>query len=527
VSGIYTHMKTEQESNPDSNIDFSVVIALLNHGGHWQESIRSWACEQDYPRDRYEVIVVSNGKRSIEKDVKELLSQHDSVIVCDLTDEMSVYDYGMRKGRGKFLFFAEAHSVGMPNCLTEMMNYLVETGRPGAMCQSFGAWKSYVGGLQEQVFQDENAVFGAGDHWHRIALRGTAILKSVYLQFGGFPKKYSNFADRYFDIELFRHDMRLGFAHKSVVKHHNVTGYAHLEFSIRLFTHGECEYREDFSDRQCEIYIGASKPWRERFFYDPVIARLRFHALRKIVARKLFQQTLTKSNIEMIPALIDAGLASALGVEWPLLRTRVETKLWKISTRILHALGSKKLVRPAFQRYFQTKLVDFYRYEYIAKNPPQLKCPSLLSFPMDTDLDDSLVDFHSIEQNESGKHYRWTQPISVLNTKLPIGNYILELEDAKCRPPDRNPNLSIFFNQHELESLPSQPAESILRFKISSNQFSNSEFQHLILISDCFQPSRHGSIDTRRLGIPIAKIEFRPVAAKSNTTREQTQLQTV
>lgn len=525
------HIRKQQAANhnptEEPEFDFSVVIALLNHGGHWEESIRSWAREQNYPRDKYEVIVVSNGKRAYEADVKKVLQEHDTLLICDHEAELDVYDYGLRKARGKVLFLAEAHSVGNPDCLTEMMNYLKESGRPGAMCDSYGAWKSYVGGLQEDVFQDENAIFGAGDHWHRIALRGTAILKSVYLQFGGFPRRYSMFGDRWFDIELFRNDVRLGFAHKSQVKHYNVSGYAHLDFSVRLFTYGECEYREDFSDSHCEKYIGPSKPWRERFLYHPAIAQLRYIALKKTVAQRIFHRALLKSAITAIPALINAKIISTFHARWPRLIALLNTQLWQLSTQILYWTRSKKLARQAFQQYFQSKLVDFYRYDYICKNPPKISCSPRLSFPMYSDLDDHLIDFHSMEKTEDGKYFRWTHPTSVINTKLPAGNYVLELEDAGCRPIHLEPNLAIFFNEHKLESLPRQQEEKVLRFKVDRQHFSASEFQHLILISDCFKPSRYGSVDTRSLGIPIAKVELHPIVAKGASLQEISEAQMV
>ena len=449
------------------------------------------------------------------------------MLVCDLEAELDVYDYGLRKARGKILFLAEAHSVGNPDCLTEMMKYLKESGRLGAMCDSYGAWKSYVGGLQEQVFQDENAIFGAGDHWHRIALRGTAILKSVYLQFGGFPRKYSMFGDRWFDIELFRNDVRLGYAHKSMVKHHNVSGYAHLDFSVQLFTYGECEYREDFSDSHCEKYIGPSKPWRERFYYHPVIAQLRYKALKKTVAQRLFQPHLVKSAICALPALANAKIVSMFHARWPRLTTRITTRLWQLAAKLLYWTRNRKLARQAFQHYFQFSLVDFHRYDYICKNPPKLSCPSSLSFSMADDVDEHLIDFHSIEKTETGKHYRWTHPTSVINTKIPADNYLMELEDAGCRPIHLDANLAIFFNNHKLENLPRQQGENILRFKIDQQHFANSEFQHLIFISDCFQPSRYGSVDSRRLGIPIAKVEFHPIVSKESSDQNEPKAQMV
>ena len=200
--------------------------------------------------------------------------------------------------------------------------------------------------------------------------------------------------------------------------------------------------------------------------------------------------------------------------------------MWKTATQILHALGNQKLTKSVFQAYFQFKLVDAYRYEYIYNHPAKVTCSARLSFPMEVDLDEHLVNFHSIEQTADGKHYRWSQPISVLNTQLPSGNYVLEVEDAACRPVQFPANVAVFFNQHELKRLPSQADENILRFQISRNQFSKAQFQHLLLISDCFQPSKHGSTDDRKLGIAIAKIEFQSIISEPQGQHEKTEIKT-
>ena len=498
----------------ESQIDFSVVIALLNHGGHWEESIKSWAREQDYPRDRYEVIVLSNGKRACEGGAKELLCEQDSLVITDLTQEMEIYDHGLRMGRGKYLFIAEAHSIGTANCLSEMMNYLVETGKPGAMCESAGLYSTLPGLLQELVFKDINEQFKRPDFWFRIALRGTAILKSLYLQAGGLKKEYLMFADNLLSIDLHRSGVFLGFAHKAIVKHYNVWNFAHIEKATRDFVAGECLYRENSSEREQERYIGISQQWRQRLFYHPGVARHRYNALKKIALRRIMQPARWAGLLKTIPDLLDAMILAMFGAHSGKAASLLKAMFWKYMSVFLHAIRRERGAKEAYIRSFHIHRVEYFRYKNWLRKPPELKCASRLSLPMSEDLDDHLVAFHSVEQTEGGKQYRWTQPLSMVIVRVPAGDYVLAMEDAGCRPENLKANLAVFFNQQELKRLPGQAGDNMLRFEVNRQHFSNSEFQHLTLVADCLQPSKQGSHDKRKLGIPIVSIEFQPLASE-------------
>ena len=78
----------------------SVVIPLPDHRGQALRSIRSWAKEQSFPRDRYEVIVTTDGSGpELDAQVAALLSPWDRVIVDPASDEIQLYDLGARAAR--------------------------------------------------------------------------------------------------------------------------------------------------------------------------------------------------------------------------------------------------------------------------------------------------------------------------------------------------------------------------------------------------------------------------------------------
>jgi hypothetical protein len=502
----------------ENEIDFSIVIALLNHGGHWEESIRSWAREQDYPRGKYEMIVVSNGRHAqIDEGVRGLLAKHDSFVFSDLTEEFAVYDFGARLARGKYLFFAEAHSIGQPNCLSQMMRYLSETRRPGAMCNSYGEWNSYIGRFQEVLFQREIKSFVADDFWHRIAMRGSAILRSIYIEYDGFQRKYLTFGDRALDINLFCNGVRLGYAVDAIVKHHNISGYRHLDFATRLYTHGECAYRNDNSEIHCLKYIGDSRPWNERLFCHPDIARLRYRALRHVITSRLRHLKTWTSAARAMPELIELKLLDRFGAKWILLKARIRKRLWKSGVQLFYAVRNEKLARRCFHEYFYLASVAYFQTEYIAEHPTQLTTKPRLVFPMHEDLDDHISGFYQIERSDTGELYRWTPPVSSLSMAMPIGNYVVEIEDAGCRPANLKSNVAVFFNTFQLQQVPASDNAMALRFKILKGHFSGSDTQHLIISSDCFKPSRYGSKDDRRLGIPITKVSFHPVPSEDQS----------
>src|SRR5688572_27610607 len=105
-------------------LTLSVIIPLLDHRGQAIACIKSWAQEQTYDREKFEVIVIANGSEpQLESRARELLAPQDSLIYHSSSNEFLLYDLGARQARGKLLLFTESHCFGESACLAEVSQF--------------------------------------------------------------------------------------------------------------------------------------------------------------------------------------------------------------------------------------------------------------------------------------------------------------------------------------------------------------------------------------------------------------------
>src|SRR5689334_21987339 len=102
---------------------FSVIIPLTEHRGQAVASIRSWATERTLDREKYELILVSNGAPGSEAVLTALMSPLDSIVYEHSDNEFLLYDVGARKASGSILLFTEHHCVADSHCLERLAQF--------------------------------------------------------------------------------------------------------------------------------------------------------------------------------------------------------------------------------------------------------------------------------------------------------------------------------------------------------------------------------------------------------------------
>src|SRR5690349_24415187 len=98
--------------------ELSVVLTLIDHDGHAAECVESWARGQDLPRERYEVIAVSNGADPpVDRLVESLLGPGDRLLRVSGSQGLELHDLGSRAAPGRWLLITVAQVVAGPGCL--------------------------------------------------------------------------------------------------------------------------------------------------------------------------------------------------------------------------------------------------------------------------------------------------------------------------------------------------------------------------------------------------------------------------
>ncbi len=98
----------------------AVVIPLTDARGDAVEHIRTWTGGQTLARDRYQVVIASDGEEpAIDREVQAILAPHDSFHVIPGAGLLRLYNAAAASATAPWLLVTENHCQGEPDCLEE------------------------------------------------------------------------------------------------------------------------------------------------------------------------------------------------------------------------------------------------------------------------------------------------------------------------------------------------------------------------------------------------------------------------
>jgi GT2 family glycosyltransferase len=478
--------------------EVSVIIPLLDHRGLAIESVQSWVRGQTHPRDRYEVIVPTDGSDpALEARVKALLEPQDQMIHHATTNLFLLYNLGARKARGKLLFFTEPHCIAEPDCLEQMVSFLATHNYDGACCDSVYICPNAMARMAARHFDAGFRTFVAQDDWRKVLLRGFAIYRDSYAQEGGFEPELSYFAEWELAARLHSQGYRLGYASRARVRHRNETTFGETVIFTRGFVRGECAYRMTHPVEYCEQYFGYSEDWASRKFFHPSIARSAVRASWT----SLWNEIVEGGEWSMVSAQAKAAMhllpAVLLGPRWRLLRDK--WVLWMAMARYW------------LWRFNDQKLYVAYRdvFEHMRRSSAPVP-PEVLHVRLAEVSEEWLAGFHAVERWE-GESFRWSWPVSILRLRLAMGSYDVQVKTRALRQEPVPLCLGVFFNRHRVAAPSLQWNNGALSFRIQPSMFDQGPEQRLIVTCNPVRPWKVGVPDRRELGLPIFSIAFRPI----------------
>lgn len=248
--------------------ELSVVLTLVDHQGHAVECVESWARKQDLPRERYEVIVVGSGaEKKVEDQVRPLLTEDDTLLRFESSEELKLHDHGARAARGRWLLFTEAHTVAEPRCLSSLLRYLSEheSSHAGACIRSTSDGSSHpVAKCEQRWYAEGFDQWSREGDWRKVTIRGIALRRNAYLDAGGFEHRFGCFAETAMAAALADRGQRLGYAPEAAIKHYDATRLGQLTDYVREYREGEIAYRASHPPEYCERYFGVLPPPMDR-----------------------------------------------------------------------------------------------------------------------------------------------------------------------------------------------------------------------------------------------------------------------
>jgi hypothetical protein len=270
---------------PTATPEFSIIIPLPDDRGALVEAVASWRQRQTYPREQFELVLVSQSpslQTSLENSLRSLLAAQDRILVATADTITPLYAAGAAAARRPWLLFTESHCIAEPACLAELARYLSTHPVDGALLRSVPIAANWVGRLEADRFQ---ARLAAGAEWARTVAHGYALSRDAYQAVGGLEDGFQRFGEAALAAKLHAQGRRLGYATGAAVHHVYSTRLAQTLSHVIQFAEGSILYRHDCPADFCEEYFGLPTEWRERHLGQPEAAR----ALRRAVGRRLLK----------------------------------------------------------------------------------------------------------------------------------------------------------------------------------------------------------------------------------------------
>ncbi|QEY11293.1 glycosyltransferase family 2 protein [Cellvibrio sp. KY-YJ-3] len=189
----------------------SIVMPAFNEEKYISEALEA-VLELDYPKDRYEIIVVDNGSKDATVSIARKYTEH--VYVVPNVRVGAVRNYGVRKSKGDIVAFLDSDCIPPKNWIKDTLVYMRDNG-----CDA-------VGGLG--LVRDDPSWIESSwilnqvplDKPSRI-LAGAAIImkKCAFLEVGGFNEVINAGEDTLLASDLIENGKVVHFAKSCAVIH--------------------------------------------------------------------------------------------------------------------------------------------------------------------------------------------------------------------------------------------------------------------------------------------------------------------
>jgi hypothetical protein len=487
--------------------ELAVVLPLEDPRGDIADHLRTWTHQQTLERERYQVVVAGDGEHpEFERGVEEVLSPQDVMVRVPGASTMGLYAAAAEAANGNVIVLSEAHCLADPGLLLTIADaFAEEADLDGGIIRYLQSPSNPLGELTDRWF---DRAFAAWDlaGWPRFNNAGVAIRREAYARAGGLEPTQELYAPSFLSARMHAQGSRVEPLEGAVLTHELEETIAESLIASRSFARGECVTRRDQDTEFCERYFGSAGLWDRRLCYRPEIAR------------------------SMIAALVSAIRSNPRGPEWLYreLAARVPAGvagprprwIWEAATARLHAAIAEFGSLPAETRWrsyvsAQDRTVRSVQLE-------ESSHPGGLPAPLEPDagvvgagrLAEVLVGADALE-SENGRALRWTEPVVLMRLSVPADGAQLRVETGGLRGRPLDYIHGIYCAGRELPRELISGDDEDFEVRLPAEFARDVAAKGLVILSDPLVPSRAGSSDQRRLGIPVVAVELSTLEQRS------------
>ncbi len=503
-------MSTELHSAAASRApEISVVIPIYDARAGEEECVQSWTDNQDFPRERYEVVIVSDdAPREVEERISGVLGENDRVTHCSGLKLMGQYHEGAKAARGSLVLFTELHCVAKRDCLSVVSDYFENNDCDGGFLASETGKGTAFAYTEAAIFDDYVDGVVCEQDWRKVLLRGFVIKRDVYQASGGLDPSLSYFGDLAYGAILHSQARKLNYIKDGVVEHYYSNGYRHFVDPVRIKSIEECTFRLQNDPGYCDTYFNTPLDWLWREASRPETARRRCLALGISAWNKFFQAkdrrgagALARALLRLIPQAVVGLKAEIIGLRIAMWRNRYAC--WRRRNNVDEL---RKVYPTAFE-----SIETYHRLRFISDRIHKVGAHAAsrhAEFPMPSAPDIHLTGFYHREMHQ-GRAFRWASPAAVLSFDAPQGRCEFELDIGYARVEPETYFCDVFANGHRLSPASIAFGKDTIKFTIEPNMLAPRGWQTIVLTSVPIQSTELRDPDARELGIPVFDIRCR------------------
>ncbi|MEY2544234.1 MAG: hypothetical protein QOE81_1695 [Verrucomicrobiota bacterium] len=266
--------------------EFSVIVPSCNRVEQLRACLRSLAA-MDYPRDRFEVIVIDDGSR---EPVRGLATEfedalHLSILRKEHQGPAAARNHGAAHAKGKFLAFTDDDCTPSPSWLRTLSERLTTAPEDLVGGKIINALDLNIYSAASQTILDAVYEHYSPEHGraHFFASSNFAMAAEKFRALEGFKQDWSlaGGEDRAFCYRWIRRGWKLNYAPEAVIVHHHALDLR--SFCSLYFRYGRGAYYYHQQVRRGAAGPGAFRPdpmfyWR--CFRRPWIEKKPVRALR-------------------------------------------------------------------------------------------------------------------------------------------------------------------------------------------------------------------------------------------------------
>lgn len=483
----------------------SVVIPLVHARGDVVENVRTWTEGQSLERERFQVVVATDGAApEVEREIAGLLAPHDVLERSPGAGYMALYNLAAEHAGADWLVLTEAHVLADSGCLGSVMAELERAPdldaaqlvagdhvRPTRFAELLADWFDAVFDRWEEPGE-----------WKRLSFFGTAIRRAVYLDAGTVNDDYGLFSPALLSATLDSRGAQVGrFAEARVMHIADEEIIEHHEHTFD-FARGECVARAERGAVFCERYFGWAPLWGNRTRYRSDVARPVVRALVAAAAHALARR---REDVPWILRELPRWLAAAVGGPRP--RAAFEGAAVAAEQRAAMGVPGRERRRRSMLRA-HARIVRLAQLEWIRAQPdgPAPARWDGVRRPVE-ELDGALAGVHALE-HDGERWWRWTEPVAHLRVAAPASGGVLAIDTGGRRGAPLDHVSGVYVGARRIRNRRLREDGTRLLVPLDGAEWARAGREGISILSRPREPRRAGFEDPRRMGLPIYGIEL-------------------